>query len=231
MIPQLDLAGAQRAHSRLLENLDSLRDDDVARPSQLDGWTVGHVLTHLARNADAIAGMFAAAGQGRVVDQYPGGQEQRANDIEQGAARSANELRDDVRDACARLEQTWAQTSDTAWAAGEGRTVDGLRSLPEIVFRRWREVEVHHADLGLDFGWHDWSDEFVDIALDHAANGLAPRLPDEMAVRLDPTDAIGCWIVETVPGDRVVLEAPRHELLAWLLGRHERPDWPPLQPW
>jgi maleylpyruvate isomerase len=189
------------------------------------------VLTHIARNADGIAGMFDAAATGRVGDQYPGGLEQRAADIEAGAARSAAELREDVRATCGRLERAWLETTDEAWASGSGRTTRGVMSLPEILFRRWREVEVHHADLGLGFDWRDWSDEYVDLELDEAALGLAPRLPGEMAVRLQPTDAIGCWIIETVPQERVVLTAPRHELLAWLLGRHERPDWPALAPW
>ena len=231
MSPQHDLAGARRAHTRLIESLADLTDDQVGQPSRLEGWTVGHVLTHLARNADGIAGMFDAAATGQVADQYPGGLEQRAADIEAGAARPADELRDDVRATCARLERAWSSTTDQAWASGSGRTTRGVMTLPEILFRRWREVEVHHADLGLGFGWRDWSDEYVDLELDEAALGLAARLPDEMAVRLQPTDAIGCWIIETVPQERVVLTAPRHELLAWLLGRHHRPDWPALTPW
>jgi maleylpyruvate isomerase len=229
MIPQHDLNGARRAHDRLLETLDALTDDDARRASNLDGWTVGHVLTHIARNADGITAMFEAAGQGRVGDQYPGGVEQRARDIEAGAGRSVAELVDDVRSSSARLDAAWAATSDQAWAVGEGRTVRGVLPLPELVFKRWREVEVHHADLGLEsFTWRDWSDEYVDLELDEAANSLAPRLPDAISVRLDPTDAIGCWIVETVPQERVVIVAPRHELLAWLIGRHARPDWPTL---
>jgi maleylpyruvate isomerase len=230
VIPQHDLTGARQAHQRLSAGLDALRDEDARRPSRLEGWSVGHVLTHIARNAEAITGMFVAANQGRVADQYAGGLDQRAADIEAGADRSADELVADVRATAAALERVWADTTDLAWATGEGRTVRGVMSLPAIVFRRWREVEVHHADLGLRFGWADWSDAYVDLELDQMANGLAARLPDDLSVRLDPTDAIGCWIVETVPQERVVLAAPRHELLAWLLGRHDRPDWPTLGP-
>jgi maleylpyruvate isomerase len=231
MIPQHELTGARQAHERLLRTLETLTDEHVGRASHLEGWTVGHVVTHIARNADGIAGMFEAAARGQVADQYPGGLEQRAADIEAGAPRSAAQLRDDVRDSCARLDRAWDATPDAAWASGTGRTSRGEMSLPQIVFRRWREVEVHHADLGLGFRWQDWSDAYVDLELDEAAAGLAARLPSEMAVRLQPTDAIGCWIVETVPQERVVLAAPRHELLAWLLGRHPRPDWPVLTAW
>jgi maleylpyruvate isomerase len=231
MIPQLDLDGARRAHDRLLERLPGIHDDDIPRPSRLGGWTVGHVLTHIARNADGMTAMFLAASRGQVGDQYPGGVAQRAADIEAGAGRGAADLVADVRTSCGRLDQAWSETSDHAWATGAGRTVRGVLPLPDLVFKRWREVEVHHADLGLGFGWRDWSLAYVDRELDEAANVLAARLPDGMAVRLQPTDAIGCWIIETVPAERVVLEAPRHELLAWLLGRHDRPDWPELAPW
>ena len=232
MIPQLDLEGARHAHARLLAGLDALTDDRARAASRLPSWTVGHVITHLARNADSHTGLFEAAAQGRVGDQYPGGAQQRINDIEAGADRPADVLVADLRAACARLDDAWRRTDDATWALGQGRLSKGtLESLTKVVFRRWREVEVHHADLGLAFGWPDWSDAYVDLELDHAAAGLAARLPDELAVRLEPTDAVGAWIVETVPRERLVLRAPRHELLAWLLGRHERPDWPALSPW
>jgi maleylpyruvate isomerase len=231
VIPQLDLEGVRRAHARLLGDLDGISDSDARAPSLLPGWSVGHVLTHLARNADSHTAMFEAAAQGRIADQYPGGAQQRIDDIEAGAGRPARELAADVRQACARLDDAWRHTDDATWALGHGRLMKGQRPLSEIVFRRWREVEVHHADLGLAFNWRDWSDAYVDVELDHAAAGLAARLPDEIAVRLEPTDALGVWIVETVPRERTVLRAPRHELLAWLLGRHERPDWPELTPW
>lgn len=231
MIPQLDLAGARAAHARLSASLDAVTDDVARRPSLLPDWTVGHLLTHLARNADGITGIFEAAAEGRVADQYPGGQEQRRADIEAGAHRPAAELVADVRDAAARLERTWQATPDAAWARGTGRTARGELGLAEIVFRRWREVEVHHADLGLDFTWRDWSTEYVDLELDRQLNALAPRLPDDLALRVEATDALGVWIVETVPRPPVVIRAPRHELVAWLLGRVSRPDWPELAPW
>lgn len=231
MIPQHELDGARRAQHRLLESLLAIRDDDIARPSRLDGWTVGHVLTHIARNADGMTAMFLAAARGQVGDQYPGGVAQRDADIEAGAGRSAAEIVADIRTSGARLDDAWSETSEQAWALGEGRTVRGVLALPDLVFKRWREVEVHHADLGLGFDWSNWSEDYVDRELDEAANMLATRLPDEMAVRLQPTDAIGAWIIETVPAERVVVEAPRHELLAWLIGRHERADWPQLAPW
>ena len=231
MIPQLDLAGARRAHATLFSRIDGLTDDDARRASLLPDWTVGHVLTHLARNADSITRVFEAANAGDVGDQYPGGAAQRTADIEAGAGRPAADLVADVRSSCERLDREWTATSDAAWALGTGRMMAGEMPLPDIVFRRWREVEVHHADLGLAFTWRDWSDEYVDLELELSARRLALRLQDDVALRIEPSDAIGVWIVEPVPVDRTLVRGTRHELLAWILGRDDRPDWPELSPW
>jgi maleylpyruvate isomerase len=231
MIPQLDLAGARRAHATLCERIDGLTEDQARRPSLLPDWSVAHVLTHIARNADSFTGLFSAANDGTIGEQYPGGAVQRNDDIESGSARPAAEVAADVREACARLEQAWASTSDAAWALGSGRMMAGELPLHDMVFRRWREVEVHHADLGLDFSWRDWSDEYVDLELELSTRRLATRLPEDMAVRIEPSDAIGVWIVEQTPAERRLVRGTRHELLAWILGRDERPDWPELTPW
>ena len=47
-------------------------DFDPSRPSLLPGWTIGHVVTHLARNADPVTGMLRAAADGMVGAQWGG---------------------------------------------------------------------------------------------------------------------------------------------------------------
>ncbi len=42
-------------------------------PSLLPEWSDGHVLTHLARNADSVVRRMEGAARGELVDQYPGG--------------------------------------------------------------------------------------------------------------------------------------------------------------
>ncbi|MTA15332.1 MAG: maleylpyruvate isomerase, partial [Actinobacteria bacterium] len=68
-----DLDGAVDAHRRLLQRVASIDDETVRRPSLLPGWTVGHVLAHLARNADSHVRMLVAGERGEVADQYAGG--------------------------------------------------------------------------------------------------------------------------------------------------------------
>ena len=81
-----DLAGATRAHRAVVATLQHLTDDQVKQPSRLPDWTVGHVATHIARNAEGHVRMFEAAIRGEVVEMYPGGREQRTSDIEAGSA-------------------------------------------------------------------------------------------------------------------------------------------------
>ena len=63
---------------------------DPSTPTGLPGWTVGHVLTHIARNADSTLRMLAG------LPQYWKGFESRIADIELGAGRRWDELVDDV---------------------------------------------------------------------------------------------------------------------------------------
>jgi maleylpyruvate isomerase len=202
MRPNADIAGATAAHGRLRAAVAALSDDQARRPSLLPGWTVGHVLTHVARNADSHVRMLDAATHGEVVDQYPGGHEQRSDEIEAGAPRPAAELIADVMASCAALEQQWAALDNSAWE-GHGRTNLGLWPLSDLPFRRWREVEIHHADLGLAFTWRDWPDDFVAAELPRALDGLPERLT----------------------------AGTRAALAAFLVGRAEPPDLGGVEPW
>jgi maleylpyruvate isomerase len=196
------LAGAREAHARLLAGLASLDDAAVARPSLLPGWTVGHVITHLARNADAHVRMLEGAADGAITDQYEGGAAGRAAEIEAGAGRPGAEQVADLALAIARLELAWDATSEVVWAQGFGRNPAGdLLACADLPFRRWREVEVHHADLGLGFGPAEWTAAYVDTELPRSLAGLPARLS------LDD----------------------RRVLLAWLMGRAGDP--PRLPPW
>jgi len=47
-------AGIRESHARLHRTAAQADDATMRRPSRLPSWTVGHVLTHLARNADSV---------------------------------------------------------------------------------------------------------------------------------------------------------------------------------
>jgi len=196
------LNACRDASARLLATLDGLDDATARRPSRLPDWTVGHVVTHLARNADSHVRMMDAAIAGRVADQYEGGLEGRAADIAAGAGRPAAELVADLHRAIDDLDAMWGRVPIEVWATGQGRMGNGeLCPCAELPSRRWREVEIHRVDLGLGGEPADWPDAYVELELPKA---LA-QLPD----RLSPAD--------------------RATLLAWLVGRTKAP--PGLPPW
>ncbi len=223
-----------QAHRRLLNVVKNLTDGHARRPSLLPDWTVGHLLTHLARNADANSGMVEAAQRGDVAAMYPGGQAQREADIAAGCARPARELVDDLTSATERLESAWNSTSEEVWATGLGRTFGGLRAIAFTVFMRWREVEIHLADLGLhELGSPDWdglSPAYVDVEWAEQSATLARRLPEGTSVILIPGDRPSRVFGA---GERPIqIRATPGRILQYLLGRGgAQPGWPPLTQW
>ena len=169
------LLGIRDSHAVLDEHISRLTDDDVSRPSLLPDWTVGHVLAHLARNADSVVRRLDGAIRGEVVDQYVGGAAGRAAEIERDADRSARELVDDVRRTSAEVEDRCAAMPPGAWDA-MSRSVDGgLQPCSRVAFSRWREVEVHLVDLGLGYTVDRWPADLVEAWLPDLLAGLPDR--------------------------------------------------------
>lgn len=191
------------AHRRLGAAVAELQDETVRRPSRLPGWTVGHVLTHLARNADGHARRLEGALRGEEVARYAGGQAQRDEEIEAGAARSARELAADVATSAEQLEDVWSRSAIAGWP-NRHLLADDLWPTDASPLRRLREVEVHHVDLGLGYAPDDWPEEYVRWELPLVLERLPKRLRDP---------------------------ASRRRLLAWLIGRADKPGDLELDPW
>jgi maleylpyruvate isomerase len=231
------IGGCREATTILFDAVDGLTDAEIRRPSLLPGWSVGHVLAHLARNADSHRRMVEAAGEGLVVDQYPGGSTQRDREIEDGAHRPADVLLDDLHTAVSGLDQAWDALTPEGWTGSSRRWGSQPWPIAEQPFLRWREVAIHSSDLGLDILSVDcWSDGYVDRELRRQLAALAPRLPRRLAVLVGPTDRD--WdvaVMGTGEGDPepvVELSAPSRQLLAWLVGRGAvDPAWPTLAGW
>jgi maleylpyruvate isomerase len=210
-IPHHDLGRVDEAQAKLLAVVEPLDTPDMRRPSRLPGWTVGHVLSHLARNADSHRRRADAAAQGQVIDQYQGGPAGRSAEIEAGAGRSAGALVDDVRQSAQQMDDAWRRAPEAAWG-NLTRDVNGtVRPLRDLPARRWQELEVHLVDLDLGVGFESWSDDFVATFLPVWRATMAQRLGGQPAPAADALD--------------------RREELAWLLGRLHRPDLPALTPW
>ncbi len=181
------------SHGALVDHLGGLGPIDPATPSLLPDWTVGHVLTHLARNAESHIRMLAG------LVQYPHGWEGRNADIEAGAVRSWSELVADVARTCAALTAAFEATSD--WAEPAHGNVAG-RPRAMLPFARQREVEVHRADLGLGYGFDDMPARYLRKEL---------RLMDMLWKANKP--------MGMTPLPDAALAAPPSVRLAWLMGR------------
>jgi maleylpyruvate isomerase len=161
-----------------------LDDATARRASRLPGWSVGHVLTHIARNADSVVWRLEGAARGEQRDQYPGNLGQRTSDIEAGAARAADALVADVRRTSAAVERVMAGLPVAAWDAPSRTSRGVVESSRDAVLSRWREVVVHHGDLGL--GRVPVPPELVDAWL--------PRELPRLVERTDPALLLS-WII------------------------------------
>ncbi len=197
------MALAVAAHRRLITTAERVDDGAARRPSRLPGWTVGHVLAHLARNADGHTRRLEGALRGREVARYPGGDAQREGEIEAGAGRPAEELIRDLIATAERLEQTWSLSQQAGWPHAELFAADRFPTTGSPL-RRLREVEIHHVDLGLGYQPSDWPDDYVEWELAASLERLPLRLGSGTEAR---------------------------RFLAWLTGRAEWPEGLTLAPW
>lgn len=137
-------------------------------PSLCQGWTRGHVLTHLARNADALGNLVTWALSGVPTPMYTS-LEAREAAIASGATRPMSELAADVQESAARLAELAARLSpehDEVQVEVRGGWWLPARKLARL---RLREVCYHHVDLDAGFG-------FADLTSDHAARFLADEV-------------------------------------------------------
>jgi maleylpyruvate isomerase len=228
--PTEELEHVRAATGRLFRSLERLTDDIARGPSRLPGWTRGHVLTHLARNAEATWRVVDGALDGNLVPMYEGGREARSKAIEEGAGRPASELALDIRKFATSLQQLWNDLADAEWDFGTqpGGPDTPKRTVQDGLYNRWREVEVHHTDLNVGYTSVNWPAAYVSMELPRVIESMpgwakdAPRLMSWL-LRDDTTG--NAWIV-TARGIRPgvgsathMLHAPGHVLLAWLLGR------------
>jgi maleylpyruvate isomerase len=212
--PLVLLAEVDRATARLLDTATAL-DSDVSAPSLLPGWTRGHVLTHVARNADGLVNLLNWARTGERTPQYPSW-ERREADIEAGAARPLPELLDDIRASAERFSSVASSLDAADW----GFLLDlpgGPQPAALIPWRRLREVEVHHVDLGAGYGPADWPDSFAQHVLHEVVAGL-----DGVSLTLRPTELAHPLLVGS--GGPPEVAGPSYALAAWLAGRSRGAD-------
>lgn len=206
-----DAGLVREATDRLLTAAAGLDDTAVAAPSLLPGWTRGHVLTHLARNAEALINVLA----GHPMYASP---EVRDADIERGAPRPLADQLNDVTSTAHRLDGAFAAQTEDGWR----RSVElrnGVRDqAAALPFRRWIEVELHHVDLGIGYTLQDLPPAFVDRELSHMAKRFSghPQVAEPVELRAEDGRS---WHTGADGGDPVVVVGTPVALMGWLTGR------------
>lgn len=202
-----DLVAAVRASDARAQHLiDGLTESDARVQSALPGWTRGHVVTHLARNADALHRFVTGVHAGEVGQMYPGGPQARDAAIEEGADRPAALLAADYRFSGTRLVDALAEMpADRLETPVPWRKPVLARDLPIL---RWNEIEIHLTDLDFGYTCHDWPADYVEFTLARQLGALETAAPNVRVPSLSDS-----------------------ETLAWLIGRPTRPGLPALPAW
>jgi maleylpyruvate isomerase len=228
--PTIDLHLLEREAARLHQTAERLDESALAEPSGCGGWSRGHVLSHLARHAEALAGVLAEVEQFPAAAFVPGEltkglrpvyQDDTARDrgIEAHAHDSAVELLAALAATTSELHRRLHDLPADLTESRVERTPGGTSvPLGQLPFQRLREVVVHHVDLQSEFTFDDLEDETSRLLLADtlqriaaAEPGLAPRLARDDSQGSD--DNQGSEV--EIGGARV--HGTRAQLLSWLL--------------
>jgi maleylpyruvate isomerase len=196
--------------SLVMRTAAGLDDETVRAASLCEGWTRAHVLSHIARNADALGNLvsWAVTGTPRAMYDSP---ESRDADIEAGSTRGAQEIFTDLEDSAARFA---AAATGLAGAPEQvevemrgGRKVLGGQ-LPTL---RLMEVVFHHVDLDAGYTFAEADPGFVKRAITTSIGRFKARdHAPSMTLRSDEGDT---WSV----GDGVQdVTGSNAALLLWL---------------
>jgi maleylpyruvate isomerase len=194
----------------------TLDEAAVRAPSALPGWSRAHLLTHLARNADAVVNLLTWAETGVEHPMYGPGTA-RDDDIEAGAARGTAEILADFVASGERLVEFATALPDRVWTAPVrarfGQRITGANA----VTLRLAETTIHLVDL--DRG-HDFAaatallGPFLGDVVENMIGMYSGDLPSR---RLTTTDGAHSWTMGDGSGGTVT--GRPGDLLAWVSGR------------
>jgi len=224
-------AAVSEATDRLLGTVDTLDDDGLSRPSLLPDWTRGHVLTHLARNADGLVNLLLWAYTGVETPQYAS-DFLRDSDIADGAVRPVSEQRTDIIESAQRMVGLAGKLSEAQWNT-EVRTRQGTPILvSRVPWLRLQELEIHNVDLAAGYEPSHWPADFVAELLPRVTADLGRSVREAFEIRATDTGytaTVGAEIAQRT------ITAPASTLLAWLIGRDDGAamagQLPELPPW
>lgn len=211
-----DVALAWVANGQVLfEQAVAGLDDDLGGPSRLPGWTRGHVVTHLARNAEGLTRLLTWAQTGVETPMYPSRQA-RAADIEAGAGRPPAEQLDDLCRTGAAFADRAAQLSAQQWRA----VVRNMQNPPcpaaQVPWLRVREVWLHLVDLDAGAELDALPEDVATALVRDVASELGPRMPVPLTLQIPGGEQIA---VGPPDGSSILVSGSVQELAGWLTGR------------
>lgn len=225
-----DFESLHHSDQRLVRTVDSLETDQWRDPSLLPDWTRAHVVAHLALNAEGFAGALEGLISGDHTPIYPSN-EARNDGIDELADAEARVIRERLFAATQRLRDAMEHLTAEHWDATVNRLPEGpVWPTSGLVEARQREVEIHHADLGLDYTHQDWPTEFAVHLLDSVAGSQdfavhATDLGRTWSVEADEpvvsgsTADLGWWLIGRGPGDELTCEGGLPDLNPWQRSR------------
>lgn len=230
------LAAVREATEDLLREVSRLDDAEIGLPSLLPGWTRGHVVTHLARNADALVNLLTWARTGIEHPMYASRADRDA-DIEEGALRLAQVIREDLIAACERLDAAAMRLTGSDWQAPIAHRTGRVFPAGEVPMMRLFEVSVHLVDLDLGVGFESLRERHLELVLDTA---FYPHLKHTEGEPIDVTVELSggrqrSWRI-LAPAAATVsneISGPPPTIIAWLAGRTaaSATGLPELPPW
>lgn len=215
--PERDTAAVAQATEDLLAAVAGLDAAALAEPSLLPGWTRGHVLAHVSRNADALVNLLTWARTGEQVAMYPPG-DAREKDIEAGAGRPLDEQLADLRESAERFAQAAAAVPNAAWASQVAGRTGRVFAAAEIPWRRLIELRLHHVDLNIGMDCAGLPADFANRELAWLVDGLTGH-EGIAAARLHDTTTGTQWTIGAAAGPELTISGPTGPLLAWVAGR------------
>ncbi|MDH6125961.1 maleylpyruvate isomerase family mycothiol-dependent enzyme [Kitasatospora sp. GP82] len=211
------LKAVAESADRLLHTVTELDTESLGEPSALPGWSRGHVLTHLARNADSLVNLLDGARTGRHIPQYAS-ETARDDDIRSGAGRPLTEQLADLRASDARFTAAAAKLSDDAWSASVRHRSGAVFPAWQLPVKRRQELEYHHVDLGAGYTPAHWPEDFAVAELVRLARQFAvDGLPAVLLTARDTGTLARLGPVGAEP--ELTVEGPVRVLTAWISGR------------
>jgi len=166
-----NLALLAQETSMLVQTAATFDDESVRAASRCQGWTRAHVLSHIARNADALGNLVGWAVTGTPAAMYES-PEAREADILAGSGRTAQVILADLGESAARFASAAPglagppEQFEVEMRAGRSVLAGQLPTL------RLMEVVFHHVDLDTGYTFAEADPGFVRRAITNAVGRI-----------------------------------------------------------